>query len=584
MRVLMLGWEFPPFITGGLGTACYGLTKALDRHGIGVTFVLPRHVEGETTSHVTLVSPATDWRPGEPVAQVSSVVHQGAGTAAAAPGAFSIAPSPVNHEGDGHWSAVSAAVLLGKSAPLIHDEFEDDLDELEVGATDPLEGPGPPGTPRASPGSAASYARSLRRLSILGRVGHAGPYGTVDGSASSKALRQMRHGSASTSPAGGWLTSAHFLTHASGGMGGRGGLAGAEGIGRFGSPGNAGAGDILQQTLIAERAIHAAIPEAHGRSHSSLAVRAEDYGGDLIGDAYRYARFVVAACAKLPFDVIHAHDWLTYPAGLALASMTGRPLVAHVHSTEFDRSGLHVNQRVYDIERRGMHGAIKVISVSMLTKNLCINRYSVPSSKIEVVYNGVDLSPEQVGMEGIQAKDKIVLYFGRITMQKGPEYFVHAAKRVLEVYKDVKFVVAGSGDQAQRMIEMAASLGIGHKMLFTGFLRGKDIARVFAIADLYVMPSVSEPFGIAPLEAMSHDVPVLISRTSGVSEVLTNALKCDFWDVTDMANKIVAVLRYPPLQRTLIEHGRFEVRKLTWDGAAARCAEVYGQVLRAVGR
>jgi glycosyltransferase involved in cell wall biosynthesis len=279
------------------------------------------------------------------------------------------------------------------------------------------------------------------------------------------------------------------------------------------------------------------------------------------------------------FDVIHAHDWLTYPAGLALAAVTGRPLVVHVHSTEFDRSGLHVNQRIYDIERRGMHGAMKVITVSMLTKNLCINRYGVADGKIDVVYNGVDLAPEQVGMEPIQAKDTIVLYFGRITMQKGPEYFVQAAKRVLDVYKDVKFVVAGSGDQAQRMIELAASLGIGHKMLFTGFLRGQDIARVFALADLYVMPSVSEPFGIAPLEAISHEVPVLISRTSGVSEVLTNALKCDFWDVNEMANKIVAVLRHPPLQRTLIEHGKFEVRKLTWDGAASRCGEIYKGVV-----
>jgi len=168
-------------------------------------------------------------------------------------------------------------------------------------------------------------------------------------------------------------------------------------------------------------------------------------------------------------------------------------------------------------------------------------------------------------------------------MQKGPEYFVHAAKRVLEKFDDVKFVVAGSGDQAQRMIELAAQLGIGHKVLFTGFLRGKDIPRVFSMADLYVMPSVSEPFGIAPLEAIGHRVPVLISRQSGVSEVLQNALKTDFWDVDDMANKIVAVLKYPPLQRTLVDHGFDEVRGLTWDGAAKRCVDVYGQALEAVG-
>jgi glycosyltransferase involved in cell wall biosynthesis len=250
-----------------------------------------------------------------------------------------------------------------------------------------------------------------------------------------------------------------------------------------------------------------------------------------------------------------------------------------VHSTEFDRSGMHVNQRVYDIERRGMQSAMRVIAVSQLTKNVIMRRYGVPDGKVDVVYNGVDLEPTQGQYKvAIGAKDKIVLYFGRITYQKGPEYFIRAAARVLEMMPDVKFVVAGSGDQAAGMIEMAAHMGIGHKVLFTGFLRGRDIQRVFALADLYVMPSVSEPFGIAPLEALAHQVPVLISKTSGVSEVLTHALKVDFWDIDDMADKIIAVLRHPPLHQTLKEHGNFEVRKITWDGAASRCEQVYGLV------
>jgi glycosyltransferase involved in cell wall biosynthesis len=271
---------------------------------------------------------------------------------------------------------------------------------------------------------------------------------------------------------------------------------------------------------------------------------------------------------------------MTYYAGLLIAQRSGKPLVVHVHSTEFDRSGEHVHQRIYDIERRGMHGAMRVVAVSLLTKNVIMRRYGIPDRKVEVVYNGVDLAPTQgEHMTGIQSKDKIVLYFGRITYQKGPEYFIAAAKRVLEVMDNVKFVVAGSGDQAKNMIEMAAGLGIGHKVLFTGFLRGKDIQRVFALADLYVMPSVSEPFGIAPLEAMAHDVPALISKSSGVSEVLTHVLKVDFWDIDDMANKIVAVLKYPPLHRTLQAHGAFEVRKITWDGAASRCEQVYRSVI-----
>ncbi|MEM1350583.1 MAG: glycosyltransferase, partial [Myxococcota bacterium] len=182
----------------------------------------------------------------------------------------------------------------------------------------------------------------------------------------------------------------------------------------------------------------------------------------------------------------------------------------------------------------------------------------------------------------INPKDKIVLFLGRITMQKGPEYFIDAAKLVLEKMPNVKFLVAGSGDMARSMIEQAAQHGIGHKVLFTGFLRGPDVARVFRMADLYVMPSVSEPFGIAPLEAMSNDTPVLISKQSGVSEVLTHALKVDFWDTREMANKIVAVLRHPPLGQTLREHGAFELHKLTWEGAAKKVVESYEKAIRAV--
>jgi glycogen(starch) synthase len=182
----------------------------------------------------------------------------------------------------------------------------------------------------------------------------------------------------------------------------------------------------------------------------------------------------------------------------------------------------------------------------------------------------------------IDKDEKIVLFLGRITMQKGPEYFLAAAKKVLEVMDNVKFVMAGSGDMMHRAIEMAAGLGIGHKVLFTGFLRGEDVRKIYEMADLYVMPSVSEPFGIAPLEALQYDVPVIISKQSGVSEVLRHALKVDFWDVNEIANKIIAVLKYPPLGITLRSHGSFEVRKLRWKDTAARCAEIYQETLVAV--
>jgi len=306
------------------------------------------------------------------------------------------------------------------------------------------------------------------------------------------------------------------------------------------------------------------------------------YCGDMLAEINRYAAVAVRLAQQEEFDVVHAHDWMTYPAGIAVAAVTAKPLIIHVHSTEFDRSGEHVNQPIYDIERRGMHAADKIIAVSHLTRNIIISRYGVMGEKVEVVYNGVDRDDDgglNFDKVGIRSNEKIVLFLGRVTMQKGPEYFLMAAKKVLEVMDNVKFVMAGSGDMMGRIIEMAAAMGIGHKVLFTGFLQREDVQKVFEMADLYVMPSVSEPFGIAPLEALNHDVPVLISKQSGVAEVLTHVLKADFWDITEIANKVVAVLKYPPLHMTLREHGNFEVRKLTWEDSARKCEAIYGDLM-----
>jgi glycosyltransferase involved in cell wall biosynthesis len=318
---------------------------------------------------------------------------------------------------------------------------------------------------------------------------------------------------------------------------------------------------------------------------TSSKASADHYAGDMFAEIQRYASLASEIARQEEFDVVHAHDWMTFPAGLAVAGIKGVPLVVHVHSTEFDRSGVNVDTRIYDIERRGMHGAMKIIAVSILTKNIVSHHYGVDPAKVEVVYNAVEVNGNGFDEEKykIHKDEKIVLFLGRITMQKGPEYFLAAAKKVLEVMDNVKFVMAGSGDMIRRTIEMAASMGIGHKVLFTGFLRGSDVERVFKMADLYVMPSVSEPFGIAPLEAMSHDVPVIVSKQSGVSEILNHALKVDFWDVNEMANKIVAVLRHPPLASTLRQHGSFDVRKRTWVDAARECVGVYGQAVGMIG-
>jgi glycosyltransferase involved in cell wall biosynthesis len=431
MKVFMLGWEFPPFISGGLGTACHGLTKAMSKIGLEVVFVLPKPIDSSFSTHVTMLSPL---------------------------------------------QAMGADDLRAD---------DDKLNNVRFRAIDSL----------LEPYSSPEYYK--RRLEEI----------------------------------------------------------------------------IKQKRLVG--------PEEIDISDTALA-GAEHYCGDMLAEISRYAAAAVKLAQQEELDVVHAHDWMTYPAGIAVAAVMGKPLIIHVHSTEFDRSGEHVNQAVYDIERRGMHAADKIIAVSHLTRNIIISRYGVTGEKVEVVYNGVDRdtgSDLNFDKVGIRSDEKIVLFLGRITMQKGPEYFLMAAKKVLEVMDNVKFVMAGSGDMMGRIIEMAAAMGIGHKVLFTGFLQGEDVQKVFEMADLYVMPSVSEPFGIAPLEALNNDVPVLISKQSGVAEVLTHVLKVDFWDVREMANKILAVLRYPPLHMTLREHGNFEVRKLTWEDSATKCAGIYGDLM-----
>lgn len=456
MRVFMLGWEFPPFISGGLGTACYGLTKAMSSIGTDVMFVLPRPVATPFSTHVRLVSP----RPGSPLASPTTEFRL--------------------------------------------DEFEHvTFRTVDAQLTDPYQTP-------------ATYKPAKQEI-IKTKVVRAVPVAPAP-AAPAPAV--------SASPTG----------------------------------------------------------SAPGFAAPAAAPAASPYAGDLFSEIQRYAALATEIARNESFDVVHAHDWMTFPAGLAVAGLKGVPLIVHVHSTEFDRSGLHVDQRIYDIERRGMHGAIRVIAVSYLTKNLVTHHYGIDPSKVEVVYNAIETNGNGVDAEKykIHKDEKIVLFLGRITMQKGPEYFLAAAKKVLEVMDNVKFVMAGSGDMIRRTIEMAASMGIGHKVLFTGFLRGSDVEKVFKIADLYVMPSVSEPFGIAPLEAMSHDVPVIISKQSGVSEVLTHALKVDFWDINEMANKIIAVLRHPPLASTLRQHGSFEVSRLNWADAARACVGVYEQARTAM--
>lgn len=302
------------------------------------------------------------------------------------------------------------------------------------------------------------------------------------------------------------------------------------------------------------------------------------YGANLMEEVARYAIVAATIARQQKFDVIHAHDWLTYAAGIAAKKVSGKPLVIHVHATEFDRSGENVNQLVYDLERQGMLAADRVVTVSNLTRNIVINRYGIDPAKVVTVHNAVDFqSYKDMDVEkGV--KEKVVTFLGRITYQKGPEYFIEAANKVLKAYPNVRFVMAGSGDLMNRSIRRVAKLRIATHFHFTGFLKGQDVQKMFAQSDVYVMPSVSEPFGISPLEAMRSGVPTIISKQSGVAEVLKHALKVDFWDVDALADAIYGLLKYPALSQMAGRCGLEEVNTLKWENAAYLLKHIYEEV------
>ena len=306
------------------------------------------------------------------------------------------------------------------------------------------------------------------------------------------------------------------------------------------------------------------------------------YGANLMEEVARYAQVggTIALQHEGEFDVIHSHDWLTYLAGIAAKELTGKPLVVHVHATSYDRGDeKHIDTRVLDIETRGMMAADRVVTVSDLTRNIVINKYGIDPSKVVTVHNAVDFSGRENLSVERGVKDKVVTFLGRITFQKRPEYFIEAAAKVLKRTDNVRFVMAGSGDMMTRAIRQVARLGISDRFHFTGFLRGQEVQKMFALSDVYIMPSVSEPFGISPLEAMRSNVPSIISHQSGAAEVLKYALKVDFWDVDAMADDIYALLQYPALAEFATRQGFDEVNELKWNGATAKLKKVYESII-----
>jgi len=426
MKVLMFGWEFPPHITGGLGTACFGLTKGLLKHGIEVQFVVPKAYGDESQEAVRLIN-ASD---------VTVMMND-----------------PVFRE---YWSQITY---------------------MEIGSN---------------------------------LIPYVGP-------------------------------------------------------------------EVFEQ-MVSEN-IKTRVQES-SRVFSERFQFSGKYGHDLMEEVARYALVGASIAANSEFDVIHAHDWLTYSAGVAAKKISGKPLVVHMHATEFDRSGENYNENVYEIERKGMAEADRVITVSNLTRNIVIERYHIDPDKVITVHNAVE-PPEKTELLDAEkkVKEKIVTFLGRITFQKGPEYFIEAACKVLERDKNVRFVMAGTGDLMEKMIRRVAKLKISSNFHFTGFLKGENVDRMFAMSDVYVMPSVSEPFGISPLEAMRSNVPVVISKQSGVAEVLNHVMKVDFWDVDAMADAIYGLLHYDALNSMFVTHGTEEVNNLKWESAARKVADVYESVV-----
>ncbi len=304
------------------------------------------------------------------------------------------------------------------------------------------------------------------------------------------------------------------------------------------------------------------------------------YPDNLLEEINNYSITAGVIARTLDFDIIHSHDWLTYPAGIHAKQVTGKPLVIHVHATEFDRSRGKPNPTVFGIEKDGMNNADHIICVSNLTRDTVINNYGIDPAKVTTVHNAVTpLTPEQLNVPEHKSKEKVVTFLGRITMQKGPEYFVEAAAKVLKNNHNVRFVMAGSGDMMDKMVALAAERGIADRFHFPGFQKGKQVYEMLKASDVYIMPSVSEPFGISPLEAMQMGVPSIISKQSGCAEILNHVIKTDYWDIDAMADAINSIVTYPAMYEQLREDGLEEVNKITWDKAGQKVIDIYNKVL-----
>jgi glycosyltransferase involved in cell wall biosynthesis len=472
MKVLMFGWEFPPHISGGLGTACFGLTQALLENQVNVLFVVPRLHGDEPSRDMTLINASeVDLAKGQ-------LQH------------------PVNRRSSRTPSRErTSAATSGRQSPTV--------------------------TPRMGKEERLTYIEATSPLA---------PYESLNS--------ERRHDELS-------LTSWNYA---------------------FYHHDTASAADT------------AALPSTQSTDGNRSARRyafSGRYGSNLMEEARQYGNVGAALGSKHTFDVIHAHDWMTFLAGIEAKRTSGKPLVVHVHSTEFDRSGEHINQEVFEIERRGLRESDGIIAVSNWTKDILVTRYGISAKKISVIHNGIIPKEHPGAFPFPDFASHCITFLGRVTHQKGPRFFVEAARKVVQEFPDAHFIVAGAGDLLPQMIERVAQLNMSSNFHFTGFLTGDQVDQVWSITDVYVMPSVSEPFGIAPLEAIQGGVPVILSNQSGVSEVMPHAIKVDFWDVKALAAAICSVLRYESLSQVLRQNSRQHIQHLTWDKAARNVKALY---------
>ncbi len=335
-----------------------------------------------------------------------------------------------------------------------------------------------------------------------------------------------------------------------------------------------------------------------GGSYESLDVNAkiipanEDARVSIRDVQEKYCDFINTHLMDFKPDVIHAHDWLTYEAGILAKKRFGVPLVAHVHATEYDRAGMHVgNPLIHEIEYEGLMLADEIIAVSEATKRIIHEKYHIPLSKIDVVYNSLDDSYLKSDYEydnstyeyltGLKNDGwTIVSTVGRFTIQKGLTFLMRAAKEALTKNPKLMFIFAGDGEERNTLINLAADYGISRNVIFTGFIRGQKLRDIYSISDIFVMSSVSEPFGLTALEAAHHGDALILTKQSGVSEIIWSAFEYDFWDEKKLADEILAIAANPALKQELQENIKTEYRKISWEQVAKKCLKIYNNTIK----